>query len=308
MSGPEPRGGHERLDQYLVRTGLAGSRRAARALIEERCVRINGRRPRKGDVVRAGDRVEVEHTPARPALLADPAHRIDLLYVDQSLLIVNKPGLIPCHPLRPGERGTLMNGVAARFPETAAAGASEREGGLVHRLDNGTSGAVMVARNREAHARLRGELRAGRIIRTYLALVMGNLSRELKLDDPIGHRRGRSHRMGTLSSGLPLRGRPRPAATRVAPVRRVGRFTLVSVTPRSGTRHQIRVHLASAGHPIANDTLYGAPRIATLAQGRLWLHLSRLELASQAGSAVAVEAPLPDDLRGVLEWTSPEDR
>jgi 23S rRNA-/tRNA-specific pseudouridylate synthase len=114
--------------------------------------------------------------------------------------------------------------------------------------------------------------------------------------------------MGTRSSGLPLRGRPRPAATRVAPVRRIGRFTLVSVTPSSGSRHQIRVHLAGTGHPIANDTLYGAPRITTLAQGRLWLHLSRLELVSQTGSAVAVEAPLPDDLRRLLESPCSHDR
>src|SRR5690349_24942379 len=113
--------GSERLDQYLVRMGFVASRRAARELIAQRRVSVNGRTPGKGDVVRTGDRIEVEARPPTLALLPDPKVAVEVLYLDEALLIVNKPGLMPCHPLKPGERGTLMNGVVARFPETATA-------------------------------------------------------------------------------------------------------------------------------------------------------------------------------------------
>ncbi len=298
---PDASGDRERLDQYLVRTGFAASRRAAQELIAERRVSVNGRTPRKSDVVRTSDRVEVQSLPSVRALVPDPEVAIDPLYIDEALIVVNKPGLMPCHPLKPGERGTLMNGVVARFPETASAGSSEREGGLVHRLDNGTSGAVMIARTQVAHTRLRRDLRAGKIIRTYQALVMGTLSQALDLDEPIGHRRSSARKMGTLSSGARLRGHPRAAATHVQPLRQVGHFTLVSVTPHSGSRHQIRVHLVAAGYPIVNDTLYEAPPIVGLPEGRFWLHLGRLELESPSARPIVVDAPLAADLAAFLE-------
>ncbi len=293
--------GPERLDQYLIRMGFAGSRRAARELIERRHVSLNGRMPHKGDVVGAGDRVEVEAGASAPALIADAGVPIDLLYSDAAMLVVNKPGSMPCHPLAPCERGTLMNGVVARFPETAAAGPIEREGGLVHRLDNGTSGALMIARTKAAHERLRDDLRAEKIERRYQALVAGHFEGACELDDPIGHRRGSSRRMVTLSAVARIRSRPRPASTRVEPLRRLGRFTLLSVIPHSGSRHQIRIHLANAGYPIVNDALYGAPRVAELPEGRFWLHLGEIELDSPVAGRVIVSAPLPAELRAFLD-------
>src|SRR5260370_25930020 len=98
---------HQRLDQYLIRMGFADSRRAARELIDQRRVRVNGRQPHKGDVVNVGDRVEVEAYAPAAALLPDGGVHIDLLYSDAAVLVVNKPGLMPCHPLKRGEIGTL---------------------------------------------------------------------------------------------------------------------------------------------------------------------------------------------------------
>ncbi len=292
----------QRLDQYLIRMGFADSRRAARELIDQRRVSVNGRRPHKGDAVGGGDRVEVEAQAPAPALIPDSSVPIDLLYSDAAVLVVNKPGLMPCHPLNRGETGTLMNGVVARFPEVAAAGETEREGGLVHRLDNGTSGALLVARTLEAHARLRRDLRSGNIARQYEALVVGRLESGLEIDEPIGHRRGRSRRMSTLSAGgTRLRGHARPASTRVEPLRQVARFTLVAVTPRTGSRHQIRVHLANSGHPIVGDTLYGAPPVSGLPEGRFWLHLGQIEFESPADGRVIVRAALPAELQAVLD-------
>ncbi len=291
----------ERLDQYLIRTGFVHSRRAARELIALRRVRVNGRIPRKGDLVGAGDQVKVEAVAPEPALVADFAVPIDLLYSDPAMLVVNKPGLMPCHPLEPGERGTLMNGVVARFPETATAGELAREGGLVHRLDNGTSGAVIIARTRDAHERLRRDLAAGRIERRYRALVVGALNDPQNFDEPIGHRRRNSQKMAGLSAGVRIRGRARPASTRVEPLRRLGCFTLLSVIPHTGSRHQIRVHLADAGHPIVNDRLYAAPRSAELPEGRFWLHLAEIEFDSPAAGRVLVTAALPHELNIFLD-------
>ncbi|HUY19697.1 MAG TPA: RluA family pseudouridine synthase [Candidatus Binataceae bacterium] len=294
--------GRERLDQYLVRMGFAASRRAARELVDQRRVSVNGRRPHKGDLVGGDDRVEVEADALPPLLLPDAAVPIDLIYSDAAVLVVNKPGLMPCHPLRRGETGTLMNGVVARFPEVAAAGETEREGGLVHRLDNGTSGAILIARSRQAQAQLRGELRSGQVTRRYRALVAGGIENNLDIDEPIGHRRGRSRRMSVASAqGARLRGHPRPASTQVEPVHGFGAFTLVVVVPRTGSRHQIRVHLANAGYPIVGDTQYGGPPASELPPGRFWLHLEQIEFESPAGGRVIVKAPLPAELLAVLE-------
>jgi 23S rRNA pseudouridine1911/1915/1917 synthase len=291
----------ERIDQYLMRMGFVHSRRVARELIERRRVRVNGRIPRKGDLVSPGDQIEVEAVAPEPALIADHTVSIDVLYSDPAMLVVNKPGLMPCHPLEPGERGTLMNGVVARFPETATAGEIAREGGLVHRLDNGTSGALMIVRTRDTHERLRRDLAAGRIERRYQALVVGALKDPQKFDEPIGHRRRNSQKMAGLAAGVRTRGRARPASTRVEPLRRLGCFTLLRVIPRTGSRHQIRVHLADAGHPILNDRLYGAPRCAELPEGRFWLHLAEIEFDSPAAGRVLVTAPLPPELSIFLD-------
>ena len=136
----------ERLDQYLVRLGLAPSRRTAREFIADGRVRVNGRRLPKGASVTSDDRVELVD-PAPPLeILPNPAITIPILYADAAIVVVDKPGLMPCHPLRAGERDTVMNAVVAQYPAIAFDAGKPLEGGLVHRLDNGTSGALMIAR------------------------------------------------------------------------------------------------------------------------------------------------------------------
>jgi 23S rRNA pseudouridine1911/1915/1917 synthase len=217
------------------------------------------------------------------------------------VVVVNKPGGVPCHPLKPGERGTVMNAVAARYRDTATAGDKPLEGGLVHRLDNGTSGALIIARNRGAFEKLRDAVRAGRIARRYEALVAGNVAARKEIDLPIAHHAKNPRKMviGDAASGNPKRA-GRVAVTVVEPVRRVGEFTLVSVTPKTGSRHQIRVHLAHAGHPIVGDTLYGGPASDALAHGRFWLHLCEVAFDSPAVGHLKVTAPLPSDLRKLI--------
>jgi 23S rRNA pseudouridine1911/1915/1917 synthase len=298
----------ERLDHYLVRTGLAPSRRVAQELVERGMVRINGRRSKKSEIVGAEDRVEVaasdrpDRRDRNSAIEPNGGLALEVIHEDAAVIVVNKPGGVPCHPLQAGERDTVMNAVVARFPDTATAGEKPLEGGLVHRLDNGTSGALLIARNRGAFEKLRDAIRAGRIARRYEALVAGSLERKTQIDAPIAHHAKNPRKMivGDPSSANPKRA-GRAATTLAEPIRRVGEFTLLSVTPKTGSRHQIRVHLASLGHPIVGDTLYGGPAIPALAHGRFWLHLCEVAFDSPAVGHVKATAPIPPDLKKLID-------
>jgi 23S rRNA pseudouridine1911/1915/1917 synthase len=293
-----PDGAKERLDHYLVRTGFAPSRRVAQELVERGLVRINGRRSKKSETVSADDRIEVAATNRRAVIEPNPDLALEVLHQDAAVIVVNKPGGIPCHPIHANERDTVMNAVVARFPEIATVGAKPLEGGLVHRLDNGTSGALLIARNRGTFEKLRDAIRAGRIARRYEALVAGSLERKTEIDTPIAHHAKNARKMivGDPASANPKRA-GRAASTLVEPLRRIGDFTLLSIAPKTGSRHQIRVHLASIGHPIVGDTLYGGPASETLAHGRFWLHLCDLAFDSPAVGHVKVTAPVPEDLK-----------
>jgi 23S rRNA pseudouridine1911/1915/1917 synthase len=300
----------ERLDLYLVRHGHARSRRRARDLIAAGVVLVNGRRCRKGRNVNATDTVEVLAPAAAAALAPNSDLALEVLYQDKDILVVNKPGLLPCHPLRDDDRHTLMNAVAARFPQVVDVGGKLLEGGLVHRLDNGTSGAVMVALTESGFARLRAALRNNEVVRSYRALAEGALEHSLELDAAIAHHpRNRRKMIAVHDPRLTAKLKARPAKTIVKPLQRAGRFTLAEVIPRTGNRHQIRVHLADAGFPIAGDELYGGPAMAGLQPGRFFLHLAELRIplsrehgrASGAGQeAITVAAPLSADLRNCL--------
>jgi len=194
-----------------------------------------------------------------------------------------------------------MNALVAQFPETATAGPIAREGGLIHRLDNGTSGALLIARTQKSFHKMRGDLRAGKIGRTYEALVTGNIRSRLELGSPIAHHPVNASKMTLGEQESTHRKRAgRAALTIVEPVRTIGSKSLVRVMPRTGSRHQIRVHLASAGYPIVGDVLYGGPAVASLPEGRFWLHLKELEFESATGERVRIHAPVPAELSNLI--------
>lgn len=293
--------GLERLDRYLVRMKLASSRRAARELVLEGAVRINGRRVRKGAPVAPGDTVEVDGPPEPPTLAANAELGLRVLFEDSTLLVIDKPALAACHPLRTGERDTVMNAVVARYPETATAGEKPLEGGLVHRLDNGTSGALIVARTPASFRALSEAIRTGRVAHRYEAVVAGRLEAPIRIALPIAHhQKNRRKMIAVRDPSQAARLAARAASTEVRPLAEAGRFTLVEVSPQTGRRHQIRVHLAVAGFPIAGDLLYGGAALPCLAPGRFCLHLRELRFHSPVWGDIAVEAPRPADFEAAL--------
>jgi 23S rRNA pseudouridine1911/1915/1917 synthase len=293
----------QRLDVVLVLRGWAPSRRSARELIAGGRVTVNGRSIRKGAMVAVSDDVRVSAPLPTAVLQPNPLLEIETLYRDESVLVVNKPGLIPCHPLKPDECDTVINAVVAAYPETAKVGDKPLEGGLVHRLDNGTSGALIIARTSDAFMAMRMAIRRGDVHRRYLALCMGDFEKEVEIATPIAHHPKNRRKMITM----PVKEASfaaRPAATLVQLLRRLWGWSLIEARPRTGRRHQIRVHLASIGHPIVGDSLYGGPQAVELLPGRFWLHLSQVAFESQSSGYVKIEAPIAGDLDAVLRRAS----
>ncbi|MBI5583284.1 MAG: RluA family pseudouridine synthase [Deltaproteobacteria bacterium] len=307
---PEVAPGERRLDRFLQSRLPRLSRRMWQELFAAGKIRMNQRIAAKGDSVKSGDRINVNLPTGLDALpLADPSVRFTVPYQDPDLLVVDKPGLIPTHPLKVWERGTLANGLVSRFPELRGVGPEPLEPGLVHRLDTGTSGLLLVARQAEARERLKKDLARRRWTKKYLALVRGRLEREETITAPLAHHPGDRKKMMTVSADSPPpRGRVYRAETRVRPRQHWPEATLVEVDLVTGVMHQIRVHLAGRGYPVIGDRLYGPENdaVSPLATGRHFLHAHFISFDQPlTGERLSCSSPLPDDLQEALASLGP---
>lgn len=278
------------------------SRREALALVEAGRVSIDGAVvTRASRVLAAGESLQAV-LPARPTgvVAPDPSVAVTVVLEDADFLVLDKaPGDV-VHPGAGRRDGTLIAGVIARYPEVAAlADDDPARPGVVHRLDKGTSGLLVVARSARGFASLRAQMVAHSAQREYVGLVEGTLpDARGVIDAPIG----RSTRHPTA---MAVRPDGRSARTHYHVTERLSTpraTTLVAFTLETGRTHQIRVHAASIGHPIVNDTRYGHRRDERLAPERVFLHANRLRFAHPAtGEVVDVVAPLPADLATVVE-------
>jgi 23S rRNA pseudouridine1911/1915/1917 synthase len=315
----------QRLDRFLASKLGSVSRSRVQLLIEQGDVLIGGERAKASLKLRGGEQIVITGEPHPAPLKAVPeAIPLDVVYEDDDLAVINKPAGMMVHA-GSGQtddarsRGTLVNALLHRFQALSTTGGALRPG-IVHRLDKNTSGLIVVAKNDRAHAALGAMFAGRRMQKTYLALVHGAVARE----------------KGTISAGLsrdPVRRtrmttRPsehaRSAISHYEVVRRLvtrwGKFTLLRVRIETGRTHQIRVHLASIGHPVVGDTLYGgaaqlaaqtSPRqeqssrkkavAETLRLGRNFLHAAKLEFTHPiSGKLLKLEAPLPESLAAFL--------
>ncbi|HEX6240926.1 MAG TPA: RluA family pseudouridine synthase [Polyangiales bacterium] len=271
-----------RLDRVLCeRLGL--SRAEAKRLFAGGEVRRNGRRADKGELVARGDRIELGSELSDPRARPDFEVPFRVVFEDASLVVVDKPAGVPCHPLRPGEMGCLANGLVAHYPEMAQVGYDLRQPGLVNRLDNDTSGLVLAARSAPAFSRLRAMLEQGELHKTYLALVERAVpaqSIDLALSPSSRHRaRVEVSALGRPANSIIERSWPH------------GHFYIVQVRAPKAYRHQVRAHLAAVGAPIVGDHLYGGSEGV-----RHYLHAFELRLWHPiSGETLELRAELPRD-------------
>ncbi|HEY0194650.1 MAG TPA: RluA family pseudouridine synthase [Kofleriaceae bacterium] len=280
----------DRVDKALARFFPEAGRRQLSELFAEGAVRVNGKRAKKGDRVNVGDSVELAREPVhgdalRPA--PDPDVPLTVLIERTEVIVVAKPAGVPSQPLRAGELGTIANAVAFRYPECIAIGDDPRDGGLVHRLDIGTSGALVVARTEEAYHALRDAFGAGLVSKSYLAITDGQpVSREC--DQPLAQRGKRV--AVDLADGL-------AAYTEFAVDKQSADHALVRCIAQTGRMHQVRAHLAHVGAPITGDALYGGAPLA--GEDGFFLHALSITLPLGRERFTA-EAPLPERFQRAL--------
>ncbi|MFH1086073.1 MAG: RluA family pseudouridine synthase [Chloroflexota bacterium] len=288
----------DRLDRYLADQLPTLSRSQVQRLIAAGRVQVSGQPARASYRVLLGEAISVDIPESEPEASAPAAERLALnvLYEDEHLLVINKPAGLVVHPAPGHAAGTLVNALLAHRPALRAADLDPARPGIVHRLDRDTSGLLVVAATREAQAALQAAFKGRRVYKLYLALVLGALTHdEAVIEAPIGRDPRQRQRMAVLAEG----GRPARTAYRVR--ERLPDCTLVEAQLITGRTHQIRVHLASVGHPVVGDRVYG-PRRARITAPRQMLHAWRLELAHPVtGAPLAFEAPLPPDMAAVLE-------
>lgn len=281
-----------RLD-VVVAERLGIPRADAQRAIAAGSVQVDGRSRPKSFRLSGGERVEVEI--GKPtALEADPGP-LDVLFEDRHLLVVSKPARMLTHPTASVRTGTLVNRLLGR-PTQLSRGSELDRPGIVHRLDAGTSGLLVVAKSDEAHRALSEMFRRHQVEREYLALVRGAVPHDrFRIEAPLGRERARI-RVRAITG--------KEAATEVEVRERFQRSTLVEARPRTGRTHQIRVHLSSVGHPILGDRTYGGggTEAAKLGLTRPFLHSWRIRFEHPiTGGWIEREGPVPSDLQHALK-------
>lgn len=285
--------GEPRLDLLIARR-LDISRTQAATLIAGGHVRVGGRAERASYRPRAGETVDVVIPPSPARSILPEAIPLRIVFEDEHLVVVDKAAGMVVHPAPGNWTGTLVNALLGRGEALATGGSTERAG-LVHRLDKDTSGLLIVARTDVAHRRLSAALAERRIIRRYAAMSWGHLDGDtLTVDRPIGRDPRDRKRMAVVQNG-------RPARTDFVRLARFGSADLLRAHLHSGRTHQIRVHLASVGHPVVGDDVYrggGDRRLVELPPRRHFLHAAWLRLHHPiTGAALDFRSPLPNDLR-----------
>lgn len=298
--GPDQVGA--RLDSYLASQIEGWSRARLQRLIENEDVLVNGKVAKPSHKLRDGDEIEVELV-APPADVFTPENiPLDIVYEDETLVVVNKPAGLVVHPAAGTPSGTLANALAYHFQQLPG---THVRPGIVHRLDRDTSGLLVVAKTDAALENLSDQFRDRTVYKSYVALVHGRvLSNSGKIDQPLARDRSNRTRMAVVRAG-------RNALTLYRVRQAFDRFTLLDVELKTGRTHQIRVHLAWMKHPVVSDETYGGGRDNTIQDPRLrarlralnrhFLHAEKLGFKHpKTGEFVKFESPLPPELEDLL--------
>jgi len=295
----------ERLDSFLAARIQNWSRARLQRLIEDSDVLVNGRSAKSSYKTRAHDEIEIELTSLPSATFAPEEIPIEIVHEDDDLIVVNKPAGMVVHPAAGSSSGTLANALAFHFRELSTAAGAVRPG-IVHRLDKGTSGLLVVAKTEVAHEDLADQFRSREVFKSYVALVHGQMERKRgAIDQPIGRDPRNRTRMAVVAGG-------RSALSLYQAREAFDRFTRLDVELKTGRTHQIRVHLAWMKHPVVGDAVYGGGRDKTVPDPQVRGAIARLQRqflhAQELGfrhprtrQDSSFTAPLPAELQHLLE-------
>ncbi len=286
----------QRLDKFLVECLPEFSRSRLQALIQDGRVTVDGKTAGKaGLMVEVGQQVQVMVPPPEPTDLIPEEIPLDVIYEDDQLLVINKPAGMVVHPAPGHNSGTLVHAVLAHDPDMEGIGGEQRPG-VVHRLDKDTSGVLLLAKNDAMHHWLQAQFKARKLTKEYLALVDGHPPTPTgRIEAAIGRDPSHRKRMAIVPDH-----KGRDAVTEYTTVETFLQHTLLRVRILTGRTHQIRLHLAFLGCPVAGDLIYGH-RHSTIALQRFFLHAAHLTINLPGKSApVTFEAPLPPELANIL--------
>ena len=300
----------QRLDKFLVSVLEGHSRSQVQRLIEDGCVSLDRKAPKANLAMREGDRVIVELPAPLPTAVQAEALPVEILYQDADLVVLNKPPGMVVHPSAGHASGTLVNALLHHISDLSGVGGELRPG-IVHRLDRGTSGVMVVAKNDAAHQELARQFHDREVEKEYIALVWGLVQAGRRIDAAIGRDPANRQKMSARARHA------REAVTRITRAHHLPGVTLCHVAIHTGRTHQIRVHLSAIGHPIVGDSTYGgvhrrvAPDIKAVQRlSRPFLHAHRLAFTHPRDARrLEFTAPLPQDLQAVLDdlpgWPPP---
>jgi 23S rRNA pseudouridine1911/1915/1917 synthase len=286
--------GGERLDKYIALKLPLLSRSYIQKLIDDGRVTVNKLTEKASFKLTAGDCISISVPSVDTTELKPEAIPLDILYEDDDLMVIDKPAGLTVHPAPGHSEHTMVNAVLSHFPELPDSGGDRLRPGIVHRLDKDTSGLVLVAKNREALANLSGQFKSRSVTKIYLTLVKGHIAPETGLiEAPLGRDPGNRKKMAVVDSG-------REARTRYRVIKYYGSsYSLLEIKLETGRTHQIRVHLAAIGFPVAGDITYGV-KLPFLSRQFLHAHRIGFNLPS-TGKRVEFKSELPSDLKLALE-------
>ncbi len=286
----------ERLDAFLARSVENLTRSSAQRLLEEGCVLRNGKPGKKNDKLNMGDEVAVTIPEPKEVDIVPREITLDIVYEDEDVLVINKPKGLVVHPAAGHQDDTLVNGLLYAMGDQLSGINGQLRPGIVHRIDKDTSGLLAVAKNDLAHTVLASQLKDHTMARTYECIVCGGMKEDSgTVDAPIGrHPTDRKKMCVGIRNG-------RNAVTHWEVIKRYRGYTHVRCRLETGRTHQIRVHMASIGHPILGDTVYGRKK-PELGQDSQVLHAGQLCFRHpRDGRPVMVFAPLPEYFAQLLE-------
>ena len=286
----------ERLDAFLARCAEGLTRSAAQKLIEEGCVKRNGKPGKKNDKLNVGDEIDYTIPEPKEVDIAPTEMALNIVYEDEDVLVINKPKGLVVHPAAGHQDDTLVNGLLYAMGDQLSGINGELRPGIVHRIDKDTSGLLAVAKNDYAHRMLASQLKDHTMARTYECIVCGSFREDSgTVDAPIGRQPSDRKKMCVTERNS------KHAVTHWEVVARYRGYTHVRCRLETGRTHQIRVHMAHIGHPILGDTVYGhkKPELGLSSQ---CLHAGALCFQHpRDGRPVLVFAPLPEYFAQVIE-------